>query len=101
MSEVLVRSELHRIHKDAGDEARGTAARRLDQTDVARMQISHGRHKGDAFALRTPALHPLAHRGIGRDRVHRLKAKRSERVFWRRILALLYGGHEVLQRLQV
>ena len=49
--EVLVGAELHRIYENARNEARRAAARRLDQADVARMQVAHGWHKGDALAI--------------------------------------------------
>jgi hypothetical protein len=36
-------------------------AREIDETQVPRMQIAHGRHEGDVFVIMTPAFVQLAH----------------------------------------
>src|SRR6185312_368174 len=68
--EIFVRSELHRIHEDAGDEAIAPLARELDETDVPRMQVTHGGHERHALPLTMPALDARADGGNGRDGVH-------------------------------
>src|ERR1700679_2412673 len=71
MGEILVRPELHRVHEDTGYETIAMAGSRLDETDVARMQIPHGGDERDTSPLTAPTAHVLANRNNLCDDIHR------------------------------
>jgi len=47
--EILAGGELQRVHEDAHDDDVGLAARRLDEREVAFVQIAHRRDEADAL----------------------------------------------------
>jgi hypothetical protein len=53
--EVLVRTELHRVHEDARDELVAVSARGLDEAHVAGVQVAHRGHEHHALPCLVPA----------------------------------------------
>ena len=67
---VLVGTELQRIDEDAGDHEVGALAGFLHQRDMTGVEVAHGRHETDAFALAARAGDRGAQVGDGLDDVH-------------------------------
>ena len=70
LGQVFVGAELQRVDEDAGNHEVGTLAGFLHQGNVALVQVTHGRHEGNAFAFAARARHGGAQFEYGLDGVH-------------------------------
>ena len=56
--EIFMRRKLQRVDVDADDDMLCSFAGELNQRDMPVMQVTHGRHEGDALIIGTPCLDP-------------------------------------------